>query len=274
MPEDTLTPDDEKLRGSIATKVLTYGTVALAILAGIIIIAGIVLLHEAGAIDAKIDKATNLLTSIFYSLLPVIATWVGTVIAFYFGKANFEAANKSVNALVQHITNSEEKLKATKVSDKGVMRLFADISYNNSIASKEDKDINLQKDLLDFIDTNKKGDRLPIFNEKKVIRFIIHESTMNEFVRKFTTANYKQLLDKKLEDISLDQMINNTDDDLKSKITRSSAFVSKSATLFEANQKLLNNSLCQDVFVTENGISSEEVIGWITNNKIAELAQV
>lgn len=274
MAENQLTRDDEKLRGSIAAKVLTYGTVALAILAAIIIIAGIVLMREAAGDQNKIDKALNLLTSVFYSLLPVIATWVGTVIAFYFGKANFEAANKSVNALVKHITNSEEKLKATKVSDDGVMRPFNEISYNKDIAAKEDKNINLQKDLIDFIDTNKKGDRLPIFDDKKAIRYIIHESTMNEFVRKFISGKYLQLSDKKLSDISLDQMINYTDDVIKGKITQSLAFVSKSATLFEANQKLTSNSLCQDVFVTENGIASEEVTGWITNNKIAELAKV
>ena len=89
MPDDQLTADDEKLRGSIATKVLSYGTIVLGILAAIIIIAGIILIYQAGGDPVKIDKALNLLTNIFYSLLPVIATWVGTVIAFYFGKANF-----------------------------------------------------------------------------------------------------------------------------------------------------------------------------------------
>jgi len=274
MPDDQLTADDEKLRGSIATKVLSYGTIVLGILAAIIIIAGIILIYQAGGDPVKIDKALNLLTNIFYSLLPVIATWVGTVIAFYFGKANFEAANKSVQDLVQHITNSDEKLKATKVNDNGVMRLFNDISYNKDIADKEDKDINIQKDLLDFIDANNKGGRLPIFNGKKVAKYILHESTLNEFVRKFISKKYTSLDGKKLEEISLDQFINSTDDDLKNKVTRSLAFVSKTATLFEANQKLINNPLCQDVFVTENGNEKEEVIGWITNNRIAELAKV
>ena len=258
------------MRGSIESKVLIYGSIVLAIIATVVIIAGIILLKQADGDPQKIVQATSIITGTFYALLPVIATWVGTVIAFYFGKANFEAAGN----LVKQITNSDQKLQAIKVSDPGVMILFNDISFNKDIVSKEDKDINVQKDLIDFMDTNKKGERLPIFNDKKVLRYIIHESTVNEFVRKLISSKYDQLKDKKPEDISLEQMINNTNDDLKNKITKSASYISKTATLFEASQKLINNPLCQDVFVTETGNQNEEIIGWITNNKISELAKV
>src|ERR1039457_1081470 len=111
---------------------------------------------------------------------------------------------------MKQVTGSDDKLKSTKVSDDGVMRLLKDISYNKDIASKEDKDILVQKDLIGFIDDNKKGDRLPVFNDKNIVRYIVHESTMNEFVRKFSTGKYDLLKDKKLEEISLEQMINDT----------------------------------------------------------------
>src|SRR6476620_8534985 len=130
MPEDQLTTDDEKLRGSIATKVLKYGSVVLAIIAFIIIIAGIILLVVAHNDDKGTERALTLITGIFYALLPVIATWVGTVIAFYFGKANFEVASKNVDALVKHITSSDEKLQSIQISEPGVMRLFDNINYN------------------------------------------------------------------------------------------------------------------------------------------------
>lgn len=274
MADDQLTTDDEKLRGGIATKVLKYGSITLAIVAGIIIIAGVSLLIIAKGEPQGTEKAINLISNVFHSLLPVIATWVGTVIAFYFGKVNFEAASKSVQDLVNKITNSDDKLKATKVTDKGVMRLISEISYNKDIADKEDKNINVQKDLFDFIDTNKKGDRLPIFTSKNVTRYILHESTLNEFARKFTNQKYDALKDKKIEDITLDDLVNNTDTEMKSKLIKSAEFVSKNANLYEANDKLKANALCQDVFVTETGNETEEVIGWITNNKIAELAKL
>lgn len=280
--EQTITTEDEKLRGSIATNVLKYGTISLAIVAAIVIAAGItmLILVKANSENANTEKAVNLITSVFHSLLPVIATWVGTVIAFYFGKANFEAASKSAADLVKQITNSDDKLKAILVSDKGVMIDFSGIEYNRKIIDKEDKDINVQKDILDFIDTNQKGERLPIFNSKNVIRYIIHESLINEFVRKLASAKYEALKEKKLEEITLDDLVNKTDteinkdSDIKQRLIKSAEFVSKTATLYEANEKLKANKFCQDVFVTENGIVSEAVIGWITNNRIAELAKV
>ena len=125
-----------------------------------------------------------------------------------------------------------------------------------------------------FIDTNKKGDRLPIFDSKNISRYIIHESTINEFVRKLSTGKYPALKDKKLEEITLEMMVNSTDDEMKNKLTKSQVFVSKNATLFEAKEKMANNQWSQDVFVTETGNATESVIGWITNNKIAELAKV
>ncbi len=272
MAEDQLSTDDEKLRGSIATQVLKYGTLTLGVVASIIIIVAVIIMFRSK--DGNNDKPIELIVNVFHTLLPVIATWVGTVIAFYFGKANFEAASKSVQEMVKQITNTDDKLKATKVADKGVMRLLADISYNKDITGKTDAEINVQKDLLDFVDTNKKGDRLPIINTGNVIRYIIHESSMNEFVRKLSGGKYAALKDKKLEEITLEEMINSTDDEMKNKIIKSLVFVAKSATLFEAKEKMAGNQLSQDVFVTETGSPEEPIIGWVTNNKIAELSKI
>lgn len=269
---------DESLRGNIATKILAYGIWALATISIIIIIAAIVMLFRASGTPAEMaaqkDKAIALIVNIFQSLLPVIATWIGTVIAFYFGAANFEAANKSVEALVKQITNTDDKLKATKISDKGVMRSFAEINYNIELSEKAFTDILIQKDLLEFIDLNQKGDRLPILDSKKAVRCIIHESTLNEFARKLTLKKFETLAEKTLDVITLEELTNNTDEEMKMKITKSAEFVSKTATLFDANEKMKLNKYCQDVFVTENGKAEEEIIGWVTNNKVAEFCKI
>ncbi len=279
MGQNTEILPDESLRGNIATKILAYGILALAAISIIIIIAAIVMLSDVSGTPPEIatrkDKAIALIVNIFQSLLPVIATWIGTVIAFYFGAANFEAANKSVQALVKQITNTEDKLKATKISDQGVMRSLGEINYNTEISGKAFNEILIQKDLMEFIDSNKKGDRLPILDSKKSVRCIIHESTLNEFARKLTLKKFESLADKSLDVISLEQLINNTDEEMKKKITQSAEFVSKTATLFDANEKMKLNKYCQDVFVTENGKAEEEIIiGWITNNRVAEFCKI
>jgi len=269
MADNTIAPG-EKARVGIATQIIIYGTVVLGLVAISIIIAGLIIASRQPATD----KGMNLVTDVFHSLLPVIAAWIGAVIAFYFGKENFESANKSVQDMVKQITNADDKLKATKVSDKDVMRLIADISYNKDIIDKEDKDINVSKDLLDFIDNNKKGDRLPVFDNKAVCRYIIHQSTLNEFIRRLSTGKYPNIKDKTLEEITLDHMVNNSDEEMKNKLTKSQVFVSKDATLFEAKEKMTGNKWSQDVFVTDTGKATEPVIGWITNNKIAELSKI
>src|ERR1043166_7992064 len=49
---------------------------------------------------------------LFTALLPVFATWVGTLLAFYFSKDNFESATKSVTEMANKISGADEKLKA------------------------------------------------------------------------------------------------------------------------------------------------------------------
>ena len=51
--------------------------------------------------------------------MPLFGTWVGTILAFYFSKANFEAATKSVTKIAEtKIASIDEKLSATLVSEK------------------------------------------------------------------------------------------------------------------------------------------------------------
>ena len=65
-------------------------------IAALLVIAAIAALTILGAIVIANDKS-EALTSL-KRLLPVMATWVGTVLAFYFGGENFESASKQVRA--------------------------------------------------------------------------------------------------------------------------------------------------------------------------------
>jgi hypothetical protein len=262
---------DETVRMNIANRVLLYGMISITAIAVIVTILGILVFIKA----PTDDKGTDMIISVFHSLLPVVATWVGTVIAFYFGKANFEAASKAATDLVKQFANSDDKLQATKVTDPGVMRKLADIIFNNEILGKKDEEIMVEDNLINFIDKNNKGDRLPILDSKNVARYIIHESTLDEFARKLPGGVvYPQLKDRALASINLGQLINDSDPDMKNKVTNSITFISINATLLEAKKKMDDNQWSQDAIVTENGLASEPVIGWITNNKISDWSKV
>lgn len=63
------------------------------------------------------DKAQEILTTV----LPVIGTWVGTVLAFYFSKENLESATRSITAIVGQLTPSD-KLKQILAKDKVIKK--------------------------------------------------------------------------------------------------------------------------------------------------------
>src|SRR5262249_1611345 len=63
------------------------------------------------------ESAKTVLTSV----LPLLGSWVGTILAFYFSKENFEAATRSVTELAKQIT-PQEKLQSTPVRDKMIRK--------------------------------------------------------------------------------------------------------------------------------------------------------
>lgn len=267
MASDQIKSGDEKLRGSIASKVLVYGTVVLGILAAIIIGTGIVLIYNAGNDDTKIDKAVNLLTNVFYSLLPVVATWVGTVIAFYFGKANFEAANQSAKDFFSAIT-SEQKLRGIKVSDKEVMINFTEIKYFNHTSDEEVGKTKVSTLIKFMID--KKVTRLPFITPERAIKYCIHRSVFDKFISSLA-------LNK--PDVNIKEQVFNdflaTDiDEIKNYISSGIIYANEDATLFDIKQMMDNNKYCEDAFVTKTGSKSEPVIGWVTNDAILEKSKI
>lgn len=262
------TPPQPRTEGAFR-KVLSWIITLFSIIA--IITIGIFAILNAGA-EAK--EKEEIIKYVFSSILPLIGTWMGAIIAFYFSKENFEAASNSMKYMFKNVTSSNEKLNSIKVTDSDVMRLFEDIFYNKDIAPKKDGEIFIKKDLIDEINKNNKGDRLPIFDNNKVIRYIVHLSTLNDFVVKYNEKKLDKLANKPFAEITLKDLLENSDSEIAKRLLSSTGFVSKDAKLLEAQAIIVNNQYCQDVFVTETGSKSEPVIGWITNNKITELARL
>ena len=182
---------DEKLRGTIATKVLTYSTVILGIIASIIIIGGIVILfisYNNKGTDLEKQNAQNLITNIFYSLLPVISTWVGTVIAFYFGKENFKVASDSLNQLVNKITPDQFKSISVK-------QVLIDSETMTKFQSKDPLNLKLE-DLIPCFSSSNDKSRLPIVDNENKPFFILHK---DEYLKLISDKenNSKLILDFK-----------------------------------------------------------------------------
>ena len=113
-----LQASSDELGGRLAQTVTTWALIAIALLGiVIIVIAG----YNASILSTDVEARREFLDAakyVFASVLPVVAAWVGTVMAFYFGKENFKAATDSVSQIARQLT-SQEKLGQTNVQETG-----------------------------------------------------------------------------------------------------------------------------------------------------------
>jgi hypothetical protein len=243
-------------RIDIARNILLFGLLSVSIL-GIIAIIAPFICRPCPEKPIIITHVKDILTM----LLPLIGTWVGTVMAFYFSKDNFKAAAESTRDLYKEIKTSEEKLKTIRVGD--IMIKFE--TMTKLILDKKENLIKLKADIIDAImdkDKNNPVNRLPVLADNLFPKYIIHRSLFDKFFVKMAMAS------KKIEDLTLADM--SGDPDFSDLLTKSFGTIRADSNLADAKHMVDNVTTCQDVFVTETGESNSKVIGWITNVIIAK----
>src|SRR5713101_3697494 len=62
------------------------------------------------------DRSPETVRYVFASIIPLLASWMGTILAFYFSKENFMAATQSVTDLTRTVTGIE-RLKTISATD-------------------------------------------------------------------------------------------------------------------------------------------------------------
>jgi hypothetical protein len=200
------------------------------------------------------------------TLLPLWGTWIGTVLAFYFGKANFEAASKSYQEVIKNLTPDE---KIAKLLIKNTMLPLNKIEYLDYDTEKP----KLIKDILEY-PRFKDYNRFAVFDQNKDVKYMIHRSTFFEFIY-LKSAEFKQ--ENKGQDtdtLILEDLLNYNDEKIKNTLTRGFGFAAVDATLLDAKRAIDSIDECNDVFITQTGKSTEPVLGLLTNNMIFEKAKV
>jgi hypothetical protein len=235
---------DRWFRERLATIVLLVSVAAVAILAGI-------------AIHGDRSQAKEILTMI----LPMIGTWVGTVLAFYFGKEQLEAATRSVTSIARELT-PDEKLRSIPVTDKMIPRSAA-------YAVNEDPGKLKLVEAVANLDREKKGNRLPVLDADDKPLCVVHRSTIDRFIAKAAAAGK---VAAELHVLTLRDLM--TDPEFKFRLETSFAVVPQTATLADAKRAMESTPWCQDIFVTRGGTRTEPIIGWITNVIIEANSQV
>ena len=227
---------------------------------GVTVYIAIFLLYSP-AKDGKIDTAF-----IGQTLLPLWGTWIGTVLAFYFGKANFEAATKSYQDVIKTMS-PEEKIAKLKVKD--VMLPTKDILYLD-YDSESPKLIN---DILKYPQFEPYN-RFAVFDKNKVVKYMIHRSTFYQFIYMKYNEQKLQGAAPDTDSLTLSDLLSCPDEKIKNTLTRGLGFIALDANLLDAKRVIDATDECQNVFVTENAKPSEPVLGLITNNRIFGYAKV
>lgn len=235
------TPDPNRTRTLIAFTVIGVGIV------GIVVISWVAM--------ATTDNKDETARLVFASVLPLIGTWVGAVLAFYFSRDNLQAASETTLRAVREAggLTAETLVKdaMTRVDQIQPKIVVADDAEAQQVKLKE---------LYDAMQTAKRG-RIPILTDKQVALYVVHEPDIDKYAQaKGTSASTLTPAD------TLAQLLADP-----ATVSAVSNFVTvpATATLGDARSALGKAMDAKDVFVTDTGQKSGVVLGWLTNSDLA-----
>jgi CBS domain-containing protein len=192
---------------------------------------------------------------VFASVLPLLGTWIGTILAFYFARENLQAASSTTLETLKLAGTFPE---GAKVGD--VMTPLGKIDPIRRVPDKAAAEALKLRDLYNAMQGSKNS-RVPVLTEGAVALAVAHEPDVDK---------YAQLAGKKATDLG--------DDDTLGKLLENSTLrpavetlvaVSETATVSDARAAMDRKPDCKDVFVTSNGELSGKVTGWLTNSDLA-----
>ena len=105
---------------------------------------------------------------------------------------------------------------------------------------------------------------MPVLEENRVCKYIIHQSLIYKFVALRSTGGEATPIS--LSDLSLEDLL--AFEDVIDYVREAIAAVSETATLGDA-RAAMEKVNCQDILVTTTGERQGPVVGWLTNVDIA-----
>ena len=210
-------PPNGKPRSFLAYAVLIFSGAAISILAG-------------WAIYVSPENTLTILNIVF----PVVASWVGTILAFYFGRENFESANAQVREIVTRLT-PEERAKSPVTA---IMRKIADMDVFKISKGQGEQDVKLADLQAKF---GGKISRLPVVDADNKPIFMIHESRIDSYLRAGGSN----------QDSLATFIDNKKQGGLEFGMDRGFVLVSENTMIAAAKRSLDQHPSCQDIFVNK-----------------------
>lgn len=255
---EVLTEKEANARSRIGRVVVYFALVATTLL-------GITAISVA-LVSAPEKDQTAYVKDVLTMILPMIGTWVGTVLAFYFTRENYvAAAQQNVELMRELKLTPEQQLQSITVTE-AMLDMSAPTTEKLTLATPADAArLKLKADVAEGILEKHKRNRLPIVDTDGKMMYIIHKNYIDEFLVRYANSG------KPLADATLQELLDTQD---LAAIFLSFAVVGKAARLIAVKQLMDGNANCADVFVTEDGTKGSKAVGWITNVIVQEKAVV
>lgn len=242
MATPTPSDGDGLLRNKIALRILLASAFAITLLAVITIV-------------QKPDSAMT----IFNITLPVFSSWVGTVLAFYFGRENFESASEKVESANEKVRELIGKLSPEERATapmSSIMRKVAETTVVKLAADRGDEQVVL-KDMRKLL--SPEISRLPVLQASGAPKYIVHGSAIDRY-----------LADGGKEDDTLAELIAKLGADGRFGARRGFALARPEDPIAQGKAKMEAISGCLDIFVTTDGTSEQPLVGWVSNVRLGK----
>lgn len=183
-------------------------------------------------------EVTEVASDAFNTIVPLIGTWIGAIIAFYYGRENFEAAQKQIQLMLNKETLDDIQVKNIMI-------------HTGTMVSKTLDPATKLEDYRKFLKEVDKS-RLPLLDEAKIPRYILHKSAIDSELLQKEDATLKTFLESKSDQFGFNKKMG-------------FIVVAADTKLETALKNMRQLEGCRDIFVTDNGLETGKVTGWITD---------
>lgn len=255
-------------RARLSLHVVYWAGGGIAAMAGLAIVSA-ALVEACVKGDATEGITVETIRMVFTSVLPLLGTWVGTVLAFYFTKEGLETASRTTLAAVR---SGLEKLEQTPIRDK----MIATSAITALRLGNEQNPMQATYGTIDGLfaktipGTSRPITRLPVIDATEKAVAIIHDSAWTALQNVCLKAGVKLEAATTLQAMVDAAKTAKAATDYETLILKSFAFVAVGGTFADAKRQMEASVGAQDVFVTATGAAGEPVLGWLPNVLIAK----
>jgi hypothetical protein len=229
----------------------------LAIVVVSLSLVGIALVSLTALVFASDANRPEMGRLIFASTLPLLGTWVGTVLAFYFARENLSAATESTSAATDSAARLFGLQTTTPITEVMIPKARM---ISHILAAGADVQAVKLVELYTRMATAGVA-RIPILDASGAVLYVVHKATLDAFAAGLLPPKVPTDLTEEMRDLLSNQ-------DLK-RLIEAIGFVGPGAIIGDARKEMRSITDCNDVYVTTSGKKSDPVIGWLTNTDLA-----